>query len=358
MPLEKAENSVDLLETDVIVVSKKGCRNHWDERYHYIINSQMICTKDASDYMESEACLEHGANCKPLDDSDSEYFEMTPVVPKRRMIIDPKNLIVHTAAHHRSTRRFEMSVGGFCENDHGGPLVIGRGKNAMIIGIMSACQTKTIMQKCFGPFLYTSVFKYREIIYFCSTPELGWRCKKLIRSSNSMYQETSYDWNNQSDGTQRMDSSGKFVLRSYAQTPLHPIVSPLVTEDSFKSNVSATIEVTTQELLKSQTEVQHKNVQKFSTSEKSEPNTLSSVINTSTQPSTLKFLLPQILGDSVPKNSSRLTQMRKSLNHKKNAKSANISHVVSKSVTSKKNAGLYMRVQDWQQNYLNYLNNM
>lgn len=56
MPLEKAENSVDLLETDVIVVSKRGCTENWDERYHDVINKHMICTKDASDDLESIAC--------------------------------------------------------------------------------------------------------------------------------------------------------------------------------------------------------------------------------------------------------------------------------------------------------------
>lgn len=48
-PLRSAANSVELLETDVIVISKKSCRKRWDERYHFIINDEMICTKDSAD---------------------------------------------------------------------------------------------------------------------------------------------------------------------------------------------------------------------------------------------------------------------------------------------------------------------
>lgn len=347
-PIERATNSVDLLETDVVVVSKRGCTAHWDKRYHDIINNQMICTKDALDDLESEACQGRGADCKPLHDSDSEYFDIIRP-PIRRMISSRKNRIVHTASHYNPTRRFDGLSGGFCENDHGGPLVVGRGKSATVIGVMSACQTKAVTQKCYGPFLFTSIYKYRDLVSLCSTPELGSRCENLIRASHSKYQETSYDWSTHIDGTQKVDNSGKFVLRSYAQTPLYPIMSPSVTEEDLKTDVSATAQATTQKTLKSQTEEQRNNEFSNWTPGKSVSNTSSSVFITSTQPSILKFSLPQVLTNSVSKNSSSVTQIRKSFYnyYQKNAKS-----------TSKDNSHVYTMVQDWQQNYLNYLNTM
>lgn len=137
------------------------------------------------------------------------------------------------------------------------------------------------------------------------------------------------------------------MLRSYAQTPLYPIMSPLVTEKDLKTEVSETVHATIQGTLKSQTEIQRNNVLNYWTSGKSEKSTSPSVLNTSTQTSTLKSLLSQVLGNSVSNNSSRWTQMRKSLNYQESAK-----------VTSNVNADVYKMVQDWQQNYLDYLNNM
>lgn len=50
------------------------------------------------------------------------------------------------------------------QNDHGGPLVYGTGVNSVVIGIISACLVKERTNKCYGPFLYTSIYKNRQFI--------------------------------------------------------------------------------------------------------------------------------------------------------------------------------------------------
>lgn len=45
MPL----NSPDLLETEVIIISKTSCKRRWPQRYHYIIDKYAICGKDSTD---------------------------------------------------------------------------------------------------------------------------------------------------------------------------------------------------------------------------------------------------------------------------------------------------------------------
>lgn len=50
------------------------------------------------------------------------------------------------------------------QNDHGGPLIYGEGINAMVIGVISACLVKERTNKCYGPFLYTSIYKNRQFI--------------------------------------------------------------------------------------------------------------------------------------------------------------------------------------------------
>ncbi|CAH0697125.1 unnamed protein product [Spodoptera exigua] len=110
------ENSPVLLETDVRLVSKKNCKRHWDPRYHFVIDEDMICTTDST---------------------DSE------------------------------------SMSTVCSNDHGGPLIVGQGKSSVVIGVMSACLTKDITKKCYGPFLFTSVYRYRNLITCAIEKDLG-----------------------------------------------------------------------------------------------------------------------------------------------------------------------------------------
>lgn len=62
------------------------------------------------------------------------------------------------------------------KNDHGGPLVTGDGVNAMVIGIISACLVKERTNQCYGPFLYTSVYKNRVLINCAIYKNVGYGC--------------------------------------------------------------------------------------------------------------------------------------------------------------------------------------
>ncbi|KOB71907.1 Uncharacterized protein OBRU01_13348 [Operophtera brumata] len=82
----------------------------------------------------------------------------------RRKVLRPSE-VAHSANHTESGRRTAVpGSGGFCENDHGGPLIHGKGVNALVIGIISACLVKDRTNRCYGPFLYTSVFKNKNLI--------------------------------------------------------------------------------------------------------------------------------------------------------------------------------------------------
>ncbi|XP_022827534.1 uncharacterized protein LOC111357177 [Spodoptera litura] len=204
-------NSPELLETDVQLVSKKNCKRRWEPRYHFIIDEHMICTRDSTDDdAMGNVCSEREVNCKELvysDDETKEYDE-EPSKPRRRMMIEPSQLEIHTGRHFLDTRRsHKIITGGFCENDHGGPLIIGQGKSSVVIGVMSACLTKDITRKCYGPFLFTSVYHYRNLITCAIDKDLGPTCKRLLRSSKTPMIETNFDWSNHVDGPAKDDPS-------------------------------------------------------------------------------------------------------------------------------------------------------
>ncbi|XP_075986820.1 uncharacterized protein LOC142983703 [Anticarsia gemmatalis] len=188
-------NSEDLLETDTVVISKKTCKKRWDPRYHFIIDDHMICTKDPTDAETMSAiCSEREVNCKELIYSHEEDDDAT----SRRWVIDYSQLMVDTAAHI-NTRRLDRGVvaGGFCENDHGGPLVVGQGKSSVVVGVMSACLTREVTHKCYGPFLSTSVYKYRNLISCAINKDITPVCRTVLRSSKAT--ETVFNWKAHSD---------------------------------------------------------------------------------------------------------------------------------------------------------------
>ncbi|CAH0401618.1 unnamed protein product [Chilo suppressalis] len=185
-------NSPDLLEADVVLQSKKNCKRRWDARYHHIIDEDMICAKDNVDSESmSGLCGEHEVNCTELVYSDVEEQQDT-----RRLVVDPRKTLVHTSSHGSimETRRAKVTTGGFCENDHGGPLVVGRGKTAVVVGVISACQTFDMSLKCHGPYLYTSVYNNRRLINCAITKEMGETCRRLLRSMKTQMTETFFDW--------------------------------------------------------------------------------------------------------------------------------------------------------------------
>ncbi|RVE48232.1 hypothetical protein evm_007089 [Chilo suppressalis] len=187
-------NKQDLLEADVKVISKNRCKKRWGKRYHHIIDNYMICTKDLI-RDPSELCQEKYVDCTDIMYSDSESGE-----PETRRVVDPSNLVLHSAYHNASGRRISYEpAGGFCENDHGGPLVYGSGANSMVIGIISACLVKERTNKCYGPFLYTSVFKNRILINCAIYKDAALDCNKLFRSSIT-YTEEEISWADHPDG--------------------------------------------------------------------------------------------------------------------------------------------------------------
>ncbi|XP_060806879.1 uncharacterized protein LOC106130645 [Amyelois transitella] len=198
--LKQSINSPILQETEVVLLSKRHCKKRWDPRYHHIIDESMICAKDGSDgNVMSEACSDQ-VNCKELAYSDEDED------PSRRFL-EPTNLVVHDP-RHESTRR-ATEIGGFCENDHGGPLVVGQGKSAKVVGVISACMTREISKKCYGPYLYTSVWKNRHLINCAIDKEIGLTCKKLLRSSKTHMIETIFNWNQNSNRTKNMPERNK-----------------------------------------------------------------------------------------------------------------------------------------------------
>ncbi|XP_045532571.1 uncharacterized protein LOC123720118 [Pieris brassicae] len=190
-----SDNSPDLLETDVVLISKKSCKNRWPERYHHIIDSSMVCAKDSTDDNMNDLCKDQEISCKELVYSDE--LEET-----RRFVMDPNSLRVHSARHNE-TRRSKVISGGFCENDHGGPLVVGYGTGAVVVGVISACQTANITQKCYGPYLYTSVWKNRHLIQCAIHKNIEASCKLLLRTSKT--RESVFNWNQHPDGKAKIE---------------------------------------------------------------------------------------------------------------------------------------------------------
>ncbi|KAL0860943.1 hypothetical protein ABMA27_009475 [Loxostege sticticalis] len=222
-------NSPVLLDTDVLIISKKSCKNNWEPRYYHIIDEEMICAKDSLDGSPmSEDCVEQQVNCKELVYSDEEQT--------RRFIIDPSQLRVHSAAHDHA-RRSKIAVGGFCENDHGGPLVVGQGKSAVVVGVISACLTKDLNHKCYGPYLYTSVWKNRHLINCAIFKEMGATCRRLLRMSKAQMVETMLNWPRQS-GTNSIPSHPPVSFAGILAIEVATTVPPKVQDILKNTNIT------------------------------------------------------------------------------------------------------------------------
>ncbi|CAG4967641.1 unnamed protein product, partial [Parnassius apollo] len=175
-PARQTINSPVLMETVVVLISSTLCKKRWPEHYHHIIDKSMICAKDDVNSDTMGAICNDQLRCKELISSEEDG------IGKRRSLI-PMNEEIHSASHSFDFRRSKVKSGGFCEvflqaiklsfstlhhvvrvNDHGGPLVVGHGTGAVVVGVISACLTADITRKCYGPFLYTSVYRNRLLI--------------------------------------------------------------------------------------------------------------------------------------------------------------------------------------------------
>lgn len=185
-------SSQNLLEAEVEIIPKRRCKRRWGKRYHNIIDNYMICSKDLN-IDPSVLCQEKYVDCTDIMYSD-ESEEGT------RRMLNPETLELHSA-YHNNTRRADnrMAFGGFCENDHGGPLVVGSGADSVVIGIISACLVKERTNQCYGPFLYTSVFRNRNLISCAIYKDVHVDCNKLFRSSVTHIEEE-ISWIGHPDG--------------------------------------------------------------------------------------------------------------------------------------------------------------
>ncbi|KAJ2940582.1 hypothetical protein O0L34_g6522 [Tuta absoluta] len=206
------ENQENLLEAAVEIITKQRCKNRWGARYHNIIENYMICTKDIGQTM-SEICSEKYVECQDID-----YYEGDEDEGRRTLKTDkvPTNLMMHSAYHNETallngTRRQKTNHhnqidGGFCENDHGGPLVYGSGVNSIVIGVISACLVKERSNKCYGPFLYTSVYKNRQFISCSLYKDIEPKCRRQFRSGIT-HEEKIISWKNHPDGPAKHEAT-------------------------------------------------------------------------------------------------------------------------------------------------------
>ncbi|KAG6449867.1 uncharacterized protein LOC115443361 [Manduca sexta] len=196
----RKENQQNLLEASVEIITKTRCKRRWGSRYHNIIDNYMICTKDIGQTM-SEICNEKYVDCQDINYSDEEDMRRSEKIPT--------NLVMHSAYHNETggnssirepfRRYVSQTDGGFCENDHGGPLVYGTGVNSIVIGVISACLVKERTNKCYGPFLYTSVYKNRQFISCAIYKDVEPKCRRQFRSGVT-HVEKVLSWKSHPDG--------------------------------------------------------------------------------------------------------------------------------------------------------------
>ncbi|XP_050684856.1 uncharacterized protein LOC126979542 [Leptidea sinapis] len=205
----RKENQQNLLEAHVEIIAKNRCKRRWGSRYHNIIDNYMICSKDIGQTM-SEICNEKYVDCQDINYSDDEDMRRDTKVAKIEKV--PTNLVLHSAYHNETyangTRRYASQAdGGFCENDHGGPLVYGNGVNSVVIGVISACLVKERTNKCYGPFLYTSVFKNRQFISCAIYKDVEPKCRRQFRSGVT-HVEKELSWKDHPDGPAKNELGG------------------------------------------------------------------------------------------------------------------------------------------------------
>ncbi|XP_049880458.1 uncharacterized protein LOC126376951 [Pectinophora gossypiella] len=182
----------DLIHAPVTILGKVQCKKRWGQRYHNIIDNYMICTNDFSSDL-SEICKEKYVDCTDIVEDSDEAGRRS----------NPEEIPVHSAHHinqNNSLRRQkDEKDGGFCENDHGGPLVHGTGISSLAIGIISACLVREKTNQCYGPFLYTSIYKNRMLINCAIYKDVGNDCSKLFRAGTT-HTEVEMNWSDHPDG--------------------------------------------------------------------------------------------------------------------------------------------------------------
>ncbi|KAJ2940581.1 hypothetical protein O0L34_g6521 [Tuta absoluta] len=193
------EDQQNLLQAPVYIMHKHECKKRWGKRYYNIIQNYMICTEDFSSDL-SEICAEKYVDCHEIVATDSDDVEDEALNKRSRRYPQPgEEFPIHSSHHNYSSHRRMADGGGFCENDHGGPLVHGTGISSVVVGIISACLVKEKTNKCYGPFLYTSVYKNRVLLNCAIYKIAGQDCNKFFRAG-STHTEVVMSWNDHPDG--------------------------------------------------------------------------------------------------------------------------------------------------------------
>ncbi|KAM3960698.1 uncharacterized protein ACR2FA_005291 [Aphomia sociella] len=195
------ENAKCLQEAKVCVMDNEQCAKKWAQRFRNIITQYMICTKDVMKRL-SEICDKRYANCTDVESRRHEIEDLNDIsktfnVDLGRHLRDPND---YTA------RRSSMQ-GGFCENDHGGPLIVKYQGKERVIGVISACKIDPKSHSCHGPFLYTSVYKNRQFLSCAIHKDVEENCRRVFRTGIT-HEEWSVNWNNvQEDDVEQKDKA-------------------------------------------------------------------------------------------------------------------------------------------------------
>ncbi|KAJ8715576.1 hypothetical protein PYW07_010058 [Mythimna separata] len=168
MPFDKKNHNQKMLQYAPVKITKNNiCKRHY-ARYPLLnqtIDKFMICT------MEDGGLNEEGDIIMSLPSSpivECEVLRLSlrdnvrcnqfraqnrAVLRSNQMSPDPEVEIKNRTLNQTSRSRRPLS--GFCQNDHGGPLVTWVGSKEVLIGIASLFRVADD-SKCIGPYLYTS----------------------------------------------------------------------------------------------------------------------------------------------------------------------------------------------------------
>ncbi|CAG9569287.1 unnamed protein product [Danaus chrysippus] len=186
-------NSKYLQEAKVCVMDNEQCAKKWAQRFRSIITQYMICTKDVMKRL-SEICDKKYANCTDV--------ETRRIGMDDELNDDRTDFRVDLGRHLRDpddyTARRTTKQGGFCENDHGGPLVVKYQGKERVIGVISACKIDPKTHSCHGPFLYTSVFMNRQFISCAINKDVEENCRRVFRTGIT-HEEWSVNWDDKAE---------------------------------------------------------------------------------------------------------------------------------------------------------------
>ncbi|XP_013184993.2 uncharacterized protein LOC106130642 [Amyelois transitella] len=200
----KPANAKNLQEAKVCIMDNEQCAKKWAQKFRSIITQYMICTKDVMKRL-SENCEKKYANCTDVDDGRRDLDEDTDVASNSITL----DLGRHLRDPDDYTARRSLMQGGFCENDHGGPLIVKYQGRERVVGVISACKIDPKSHSCHGPFLYTSVYRNRQFIACSIHKEIDENCRRVFRTGIT-HEEYSVDW----DGVQEDDDNDGIQARA------------------------------------------------------------------------------------------------------------------------------------------------